>query len=89
MFDSNQMNELRHVAADRYQRAVGGGAHQVYASSAAFYQAKGWNNMSKFEQACMEMLHRYRVACSIQIEHYRMDCLTSQEGFYHGDTIPF
>lgn len=88
-FDSNAMTELKHLAADRYQRAGGGGATKVYLSSQAFYTARGYHELSPFSRACLETLHRYRQACEISAEHFRIDCLTSKEGFYHGDSIPF
>jgi hypothetical protein len=89
MFDPNAMHELKHIAADRYQRAGCGGARKVYVTEKAYFDAHGWKDLSPFQQACIEMLHRYRQICSIQREHYRLDCLTSKEGFYYGDTIPF
>jgi hypothetical protein len=88
-FDSNAMAELRHVSADRYQRNGGGGAHKVYMTSQAYYDARGFKEMSPFQQACIEMLHRYRQQCEIARSHYALDILTSKEGFYYGDTIPF
>jgi hypothetical protein len=89
MFDSKAMLELQHLARDRYQRNGGGGAHKVYASSKAYYDARGYKEMSPFAQACVEMLHRYRQVCQIQREHFRLECLTSNDGFYHGEDIPF
>ena len=89
MFDSDQMRELAHIKADRYQRAGGGGASKVYNTSKAYFDARGYKDKSPFEQACIEMLHRYRQACEIQRAHYATDCLTSKEGFYYGDSIPF
>lgn len=88
-FDSNAMNELKHLSADRYQRAGGGGAHKVYATTKAFYDARGFKDMSPFAQACIEMLHRYRQIAELAQEQYRLECLTSREGFYHGEDIPF
>jgi hypothetical protein len=63
--------------------------HKVYVTEKAYFDAHGWKELSPFRQACIEMLHRYRQICSIQREHYRLDCLTSKEGFYYGDSIPF
>jgi hypothetical protein len=88
-FDSNAMAEMRHVSADRYQRNGGGGAGKVYASSKAYWDARGFKELSPFQQACIEMLHRFRQVAELQREHYRVECLTSKEGFYHGDSIPF
>lgn len=89
MFDSNRMHELGAVSRDRYQRAGGGGAHKVYASSKAYYDARGYREMSPFARACFEALHRFRQVAALSAEHYRMECLTSKEGFYYGDDIPF
>ena len=89
MFDSNAMLELAHVKRDRYERNGGGGAHKVYASSRAAYEAKGWKELSPFEQACIEMLHRYRQICQISEAAYRSDCFRSREGFANGEIIPF
>lgn len=89
MFDSNAMHELPHIARDRYQRAGGGGASKVYATAQAYYDARGHKELSPFARACIEMLHQYQQLAAIAQEHYRVDCLTSKEGFYHGDSIPF
>lgn len=89
MFDPNQMAELVALSRDRYQRNGGGGAFKVYATSKAYYDARGFQELSPFAQACLEMLHRYRTACEISRAHYDMDCMTSKGGFYHGEAIPF
>jgi hypothetical protein len=88
-FDSNAMAELRHVSADRYQRNGGGGAHKVYNTGQAYYDSRGWKEMSPFRRACIEMLHRYRQQCEISRAEYSLDVLTDKGGFYHGDSIPF
>jgi hypothetical protein len=75
MFDSNAMLELRHIAADRYQRSGGGGANVVYATAQAYYTARGFKELSPFAQACIEMLHRYRQVAALAKEEYRLDCL--------------
>src|SRR5258708_1315305 len=72
MFNSNQMLELRHNAADRYQRNGGGGAFKVYNTSKAYYDAIGHKEMSPFQRACVEMLHQFRQIAAIQKEHYRI-----------------
>ena len=63
MFDSNAMNELKHIAADRYQRNGGGGAHKVYATSASYDKARGYSEMSPFRQAVYRARMQYKVAC--------------------------
>jgi hypothetical protein len=65
MFDSNAMNELRHVAADRYQRAGGGGAHKVHATSAAYDKSRGYAEMSPFRQAAYRARQQFKVACDM------------------------
>ncbi len=89
MLDSNAMHELAAISRDRYQRNGGGGAFKVYQTSKAYYDAIGFNELSPFAQACIEMLHRFRQIAAIEKEHFRIACLTSQEGFYDGDDIPF
>lgn len=63
MFNSNALNELRHVAADRYQRAGGGGAHKVHATSAAFHKARGYGEWSPFRQAAYRARVEFKIAC--------------------------
>ena len=89
MFDSNQMHELAALSRDRYQRAGGGGAHKVYASSKAYYDARGYREMSAWDRLMLETKTRWQSSCTIAAEQFRIACLTSQEGFYHGDDIPF
>lgn len=69
MFNSNAMNELKHVAADRYQRAGCGGAQKVHATSASFDKAQGYSEMSPFRQAVYRARIQYKVAC----DHARSD----------------
>jgi hypothetical protein len=89
-FDSNAMAELRHVSADRYQRNGGGGAFKVYATAQAYYEARGYKELSPFRRACIEMLHRFRQVAELQKENYRIDCLTSKEGWFDDNgSIPF
>jgi hypothetical protein len=89
MFDSNAMNDLAALSRDRYQRAGGGGAHKVYNTSKAYYDARGHNEQSAWDRLLVETKHRWRFAADTASEHFRIACLTSQEGFYHGDSIPF
>jgi hypothetical protein len=88
-FDSNQMLELQHIARDRYQRNGGGGTHKVYQTSKAYYDARGHNELPTWQKLMTEALIRYRQKCQLIEEHYRMAILTSQDGFYHGEDIPF
>lgn len=89
LFDSNAMLELAAISRDRYQRNGGGGAHKVYASNRTYYESRGWKELSKFEQACIEMLHRYRQVCEIERANFTGDCLYTKEGFRDGQEIPF
>lgn len=89
MFDSNAMAELRHLSADRYHRAGGGGAHRVYASSKAYFDARGHGELSQARRICAEILFQYRQKVALINEQYRLELLTSKDGFYHGDGIPF
>ena len=88
-FDSNAMRELQHLAADRYQRNGGGGASKVYATSKAYYDARGHNELPAWDRLVIETKYRWQTARETAREHYRVDCLTSREGFYYGDSIPF
>jgi hypothetical protein len=88
-FDPNQMHELAALSRDRYQRAGGGGAHKVYNTSKAYWDARGFKELSAFQQARIEARVRFKQLCELQKEHFRMACLTSKEGFYHGEDIPF
>lgn len=63
MFDSNAMNELKHVAADRYQRNGCGGAQKVHATSTAYDKARGYGEMSPFRQAAYRARMQFKVAC--------------------------
>jgi hypothetical protein len=65
MFDSNQMNELKHIAADRYQRNGGGGAHKVHATSSGYAKSRGYNEMSPFRQAAFRAREQFKVACDM------------------------
>lgn len=64
MFDSNQMNELKHIAADRYQRN-GGGSHKVHASATAWAKSRGYGEMSPFRQAAFRAREQFKVACDM------------------------
>ena len=89
MFDANAMAELAHLKADRYQRSGGGGAFKVYQSAKTYYEAKGINEMSAWDRLMLETTTRWQQAQALASEQFRIACLTSQEGFYYGDEIPF
>lgn len=63
MFNSNAMNELKHHAADRYQRAGGGGAFKVHQTAVAYDKARGYSEMSPWRQAVYRARTQYKVAC--------------------------
>lgn len=63
MFDSNAMNEQKHIAADRYQRAGGGGARTVHTTSTGYDKARGYAEMSPWRQAVYRARTQYKVAC--------------------------
>ena len=89
MFDSNQMHELAALSRDRYQRAGGGGAHKVYASSKAYHDARGHREMSPWRRAVYEASERWRQASRQALSDFKWDChvLTLDRG-PNGD-IPF
>lgn len=88
-FDSNAMLELGHISRDRYHRAGGGGASKVYATSKAYYDARGHNELPAWERLLYETTFRWKSTCETAKEHFRLACLTSKEGYYYGDDIPF
>jgi hypothetical protein len=63
MFDTNAMNELKHVAADRYQRNGCGGAQKVHATATAFDKARGYAEMTPFRQAIYRARMQFKVTC--------------------------
>ena len=65
MFDSNAMNELKHIAADRYQRAGCGGGGKVHPTSVAYDKSRGVSEMSPFRQAVYRARIQYKVACDM------------------------
>jgi hypothetical protein len=88
-FDSNAMNELAALSRDRYQRAGCGGASKVYQTSKAYFDARGHNDLPSWERLLVETKYRWEQAADTAQQHFRLACLTSKEGFYHGDSIPF
>ena len=88
-FDPNAMAELAHISRDRYQRNGGGGAHKVYNTSKAYYDAIGHNELPSWRRLMTEARIRYRQKCQLIEEHYRMAILTSKDGWYYGEDIPF
>ena len=89
MFDRNAMQELQHLSRDRYQRAGCGGAHKVYNTSKDYFDKHGHNDLSHWDRLLFETRFRWQSACDTAKEHFRTACLTSQEGFYYGEDIPF
>ena len=87
MFDSNAMNELRHVAADRYQRAGGGGARRVVSSRTHWDERL--RDASVWQKAVAEHLQRYREVVALNRSHYAMDCFRAREGIADDQDIPF
>jgi hypothetical protein len=88
-FDSNAMRELAHLASDRYQRAGCGGASKVYNTAQAYYTAIGHNELPAWSRLLVETRTRWEQSKSLAAEQFRIACLTSKEGWYHGDSIPF
>ena len=63
MFDSNAMNEQKHIAADRYQRNGCGGAQKVHLTATAYDKARGYAELTPFRQAVYRARMQYKVAC--------------------------
>jgi hypothetical protein len=71
MFDSNAMQELAHIARDRYQRNGGGGVSKVYNTSKAYHDARGVKEMSPFRRAAYEAAVRFRDVCETARADFR------------------
>jgi hypothetical protein len=82
------MQELKHLAADRYQRAGCGGTHKVYSSSKAFDDAKGYREMSPFRRAAYEATMRFRDAAKNAALDFAWDCRRMSLDTVNGQ-IPF
>jgi hypothetical protein len=82
------MQELKHLAADRYQRAGGGGAHKVYASSKAYDDARGYRDMTPFRRAAYEAVILFRDAAKHAAADFAWDCRALSLDTVNGE-IPF
>ncbi len=90
MFDSNKLAALASVKADRYQRnGGGGGGYVVYATARTMFEKRGFKELSPFEQARIEMTHRYREAAAMARAHFSTNCFAAREGYGPDDEIPF
>jgi hypothetical protein len=97
MFDHNQMRELAHIKADRYQRNGGGGGFKVHQTAAAFHKSRGYDQMSSWDQ----LVYRARVQFKSVCELAQSDFLFAPVAFdlakeerkeanrYAIETIPF
>jgi hypothetical protein len=74
MFDHNAMAELAHLKADRYQRAGGGGAHKVHATSQAYHESRGIKEMSPWRRAVYEATVRWRGDAASAVAGFAWDC---------------
>jgi hypothetical protein len=88
MFDSNAMAELRHLSADRYQRAGGGGAHKVHNTSRAYHDARGHGQMSPWRRAVYEATIRWRGDAASISSGFKWDCHVLTLDTHNGE-IPF
>lgn len=75
MFDSNAMRELAHISVDRYQRNGGGGAFKVYKNQKAADEARGFNEMTPWQQAIYRNNMLWRSAKDSAIAGFKWDCL--------------
>jgi hypothetical protein len=89
MFDSNAMHELQHLARDRYQRAGGGGAQKVHMSSRAYDEAKGYKEMTVWEQAVYRTNMLWRSDRSSAVSGFKWDCLWYTLDRSSSGEIPF
>lgn len=74
MFDSNAMLELAHLSRDRYQRAGGGGAQIVRTSSKAYDDAKGYREMTPWQQLLYRTNSLWKMASNDAKLAFRADC---------------
>jgi hypothetical protein len=74
-FDSNAMHELQHIARDRYQRAGGGGAQKVHASSKAYDTAQGYDEMSIWARAVYRNNMMWLSQSKSAVAGFKWDCL--------------
>jgi hypothetical protein len=88
MFDSNQMQELAALSRDRYQRAGGGGAHKVYASSKAYHDSRGHRDMTAWQRAVHEAITNWRYVSRNAVADFKWDCRLQTLDSGHDD-IPF
>lgn len=89
MFDSNEMRELAYLKADRYQRAGGGGAQKVHATSRAYDEAKGYREMSVWAKAVYEASTLWRSDSRSAMSGFRWDCLSHTLDRDGNGDIPF
>jgi hypothetical protein len=70
MFDHNQMNELAHLKAARYERNGGGGGFKVATSTKAYYEARTIN-LSPFQRAAYEAREAFQIAARGAVSDFR------------------
>jgi hypothetical protein len=71
MFDSNAMQELAHLKAERYARNGGGGGFKVATSTKAYYAARGYEELSPFARAAFEARERFKISCQHAASDFR------------------
>lgn len=89
MFDSSAMHELQHLARDRYQRAGGGGAQKVHATSTAYDKAKGYHEMSTWARAVYQANMLWRSDSRSASAGFRWDCLSHTLDRDGNGNVPF
>lgn len=88
MFDSNAMHELAHLSRQLYERAGGGGAFKVYASSRSYDEARGYKEMSPRRRAMYEAVALWRQARDQAKADFKWDCHLLSLDALNGE-IPF
>lgn len=88
MFDSNQMLELQHIARDRYQRAGGGGAHKVHASSKSYDDSRGYRDMTPWQQLVYRTNMLWQSESRSAVAAFRWDCRWLELDKINGE-VPF
>ena len=89
MFDSNKMVELQYLSRDRYQRAGGGGAFKVYASSKAYDESRGIKEMTAWARAVYEAGQLWKSESRSLAAGFKWDCLSHTLDRSADGTIPF
>jgi len=88
MFDSNEMRELAAIKSYRYERNGGGGGFKVHNSSKAYDDARGYRDMTSWDQLVYRTNMLWRQAASQAKSDFKWDCHVLTLDTVNGE-IPF